>query len=261
MQSKEKKSGIVWPSTKRAQLSSLEKTLSKASSLAEVGMVMEAAKAVRLPVHEEIRKQIQEEANKNAHLPGKTRQRLARKERREAKEQGGNDMAWDEVNSISGACANMLRVSGGIVPMLSEKELIDTIRQQGNASLLARLVRSIVSDTRQLAADFNKIFESHKDRFGAIGEDGDIYLAHSVFSDYVNFTELTNGCLIPSLAHASEILGEGMNELQKTKPEIVARLNYESINYEFLNAKRAMENIVGANTEEAPAAEKEESNV
>ena len=251
----QKKSGIVWPKTQKAQLAEIETKVEQANSLADISDVLNAAKAVRMPVHQAVREELRAQVNRNAHLPGKTRRRLEKKEKREQAESGGNDMAWDEVNSISQACAAMLRVSSGMVPMLSEAELIDHVRKQGNAPLLARLIKSIVEDTRKLAADFNKIFGMHKDRSGAVTGDEDIYLAHSVFADYVNFTELSNGCLVPSLAHASEILAEGLNALHQTNPELAAKINYESINYEFLRAKRAMENIVGAGGDEQPQEE------
>lgn len=257
----EKKSGIVWPKTQKAQIAEIETKVKQATSLAEVSDVIAAAKAVRMPVHEAVRAELQKAANQHAHLPGKTRRRIEKKEKREAAEAGGNDMAWDEVNAIAGACANMLRISAGLTPMLAEAELIEHVRRQGNANLLARLIRCVVSDTRKLAGDFNKIFESHKGRSGPVANDEDIYLAHSVFTDYVNFTELTNGCLVPLLAHASEILSEGLNALHKSNPELAAKINYESINYEFLRAKRAMENIVGAPSTEEQQPTEESANV
>lgn len=259
MQTNEKKSGINWPKTKKAQIADIETRIDQATSLADVSDVLNAAKAVRMPVHEQVRDTIRAEANRYSHLPGKTRQRILKKERREDREAGGNDMAWDEVNGIASACANMLRVSAGIVPMLSEKELIEQVRNQGNAPLLARLIRAVVADTRKLAADFNKIFEMHKGRSGAVTGDEDIFVAHSIFTDYVNFIELANGNLVPFLAHASEILSEGLNALHKVNPELAAKINYESINYEFLRAKRAMENIVGANNGDQPQEETKEA--
>ena len=215
----------------------LQEKLEQASNLAQVDETMKAAQAVRLPVSQAITEGIKQAHEKQKKMTGKQRRKAERKARREGSGQ------WDEVNSIAIACSQMLRVGGGLTPMLAQRELLQHVTDK---KLLGRLMDSIVRDTRQLSVDFKKIYSLHKDKDGAIKGDSELMLSYSIFSDYVNFTELTNSCLVPSLAHASEILSEALEKLRLVNPELAAKIDYESINYEFIKATKAMNGITGA---------------
>lgn len=220
-----------------AAANELQEKLQQASSLVEVDETLKAAQAVRLPVSQQIAEGIKQAHQEQKQMTGKQRRKAEKKARREG---SGH---WDEVTSIAMACSKMLQVGGSLTPMLAERELL---KQVENKKLLARLVDSIIRDTRQLSVDFQKIFNLHKNKSGAIKTDEDLMLSYSIFSDYVNFTELTNSCLVPSLAHASEMLSEALEKLRKENPELAAKIDYESINYEFIKAAKAMNGITGA---------------
>lgn len=233
---------ITWPKTESAKQKELANQLNKAQSLAEIGSVVEAAKAVKMPVHERVRAAIHEEKSKGDSMPGKSRRRLEKKERR-------NNNAWDEVNAIALACSQMIAVSSNLSPMLAERELLLHL---DDIPLFNRLIQSIVRDTRKLAGDFQKIYKSHEGKNGSIVSDEDLVASYSIFTDYVNFTELANSCLVPSLAHASEMLGEALNRLSVVNPELAARINYDSINYQFNKARSAMAGITGEEISDEP---------
>lgn len=217
----------------------------KLSALIAADETMKAAKSVKLPVQQAITEGIQQAVAENKKLTGKQRRKLEKKQRREGSGQ------WAEVDSIALACSQMLQVGGHLLPMLQRRELLLQVQ---NRQLLNRLINSINRDTRQLAIDFKKIYELHKGKEGTIKGDEDLMLSYSVFSDYVNFTELANSCLVPTLAHASEILAEALERLRAINPELAAQIDYESVNYHFLKAKQAMDGITGA----GPSAEERE---
>lgn len=248
------KSKTNWPSTQAAEEKKIQKQLKKATSLVQVGELFEAASAVKMPVHEHILNGVREAQKENSKVPGKTRRRQEKAARR-----AGTDLAaWNEVNAIALACSRMVTIAGALTPILSEREVMLRVK---NRPLLIRLVNSLVRDTRQLANDYKRIYARHENKSDLIKSDEDMMEAYSIFTDYVNFTELSNSSIVPTMTWISEMLVDAMDELSKVNPELVEKLNYASVNYEFIRAKAAMDGLTGAGktAEEREAQEAQEA--
>lgn len=198
--------------------------------------MLDAAKAVQLPVHQAIKNAVKDEQSKKRKGKGKS-------ERRKQKAQKRNNNGWDEINGIAMACYQMLTIPAELQPLLKERKLLAKLK---DLSLARRLIDAIVRDTRTLSTDFARIQKLHQGKQGHITSDTDLLDSYSIFTDYVNFVELSNSCLVPSLAHLSEMLGEAMTELDKEEPELVKELNSASVNYRFNLARKAMNELTGA---------------
>lgn len=198
--------------------------------------VLQTAKVVHLPVHKAIKNGVKQEQ-------GKRRKGNGKSIRRQQKAQKRNNNGWDELNGIALACYRMLTIPSELQPLLRERKLLAKLK---DLSLCRRLIDSVVRDTRALSTDFTRINKLHQGKAGHINTDEDLITSYSIFTDYVNFTELCNSCLVPTLAHLSEMLGEAMNELAKEDPELVEQLNNASINKQFNLAKNAMNELTGA---------------
>lgn len=230
------KSKIKWPMTPAAQAREMQQRLQSASSLAEVGEAVKAASGVKMPVTARVQAGLHEAANQ--HKTGKSNRRAMKRNKREAQE----SMTWEELNNVAVNCASMLAVSSRMVPMLNHQELLSHVADK---KLLNRLVLSVVTDTRVLASDFQKIQALHTGKSGQIDVQ-DMTTAVGAFSDYVNFTELTNACLIPTLTHVSEVLSEALNKLFATNPEAANQLNMDVINFDLRKMRAKAEEVTGA---------------
>lgn len=243
------KSKIKWPMTQAAQAREMQAKLHTASSIAEVSELTKAASGVHMPITASVQKALH--GAENQAKTGKSQRRLDKRARRESQE----SMNWAELNDIAVNCASMLGVSSRMLPMLGHSELLSYV---GDKKLLARLVKSVVEDTRVLASDFKKIQSLHSGREGTI-EVADMQTAIGAFTDYVNFTELTNSCLIPTLTHVSEILAGGLNKLYEVNPEAAKQLNMDVINFDLRSLRAKAEEVTGADPAIDPSAPVEQA--
>lgn len=224
------------------------------SALVEQAETTRAAEAIPFPVTKTVMKGLAQEQAKmdqeSKKLTGKAKRRQEKKARREGMGQ------WAEVNALSLSCYQMLVMPARLTPML---KCIELLKHVPNKVLLRRLINSMTDDTRKLAEDYEKIRNLHKDRDGKISSETDVMIVYSVFTDYVNFAELCDACLVPTITQVSEMLGEAMVELKKVNPELAAQLEYNTINFELLRASKAIKGITGAGESAEETQQREEA--
>lgn len=248
----ESASRINWPQTEARKAADLERKGEAIAAVAAVGQIMTAASAIQLPLGRKLLQDAANEASKGA-IGSRSKKKGGKKRawQQHADEYFENNHAWDEVNGIYVASADLLRTSLALTPLLRQPELLKKVT---NVRLLTRNISAITRDTLALSKQLAKIREPHKDKVGGSKSQGEMMESCAVFSQYVDFIERYDAALMPIVVHASEQLNEALLKLNKDNPELAHALNVNM--HQTLNSIRAIvAETTGADTVQTPGTE------
>lgn len=170
------------------------------------------------------------------HVTAKTgfNHRTKKAEQKKAKKQYQVDECWSEVASIKSSCADLLRTSMALLPMLKERELVALVDDR---KLLARNVSAITRDTASLSQELQAISNAtERTRKTCTNVPMAMAGAQSAFQHYVNFMERYDSALLPILTHTSEQLQNALNLYKEVSPARAFELETElSKTLEFIS--------------------------
>lgn len=239
-------SNINWPKTPQRQADELEEQGQALQAVASVGQMMAAASVVPMPRAKKLLTDAANEASKGSIGNGKKGKKRAWKAHADAYFASNN--AWDEVNGIYIASADLLKTSLALTPLLRQPELLARVK---NVRLLTRNIQAITRDTMALAGTLSKIRATHKDKTGGSKDQIEMMESCAVFSQYVDFIERYDAALMPIVVHASEQLTEALLELNKTNPVLANALN-TNMNNTLTSIREIVAETTGADVTPTP---------
>lgn len=161
------------------------------------------------------------------HVTAKTgfNHRAAKAAKKKAKKQYQVDACWEEVNSISSSCSDLLRTSMALLPLLRERGLMALVT---DVKLIQRNVAAITRDTASLSQELRAIgIGVDRNRKTCTNVAMAMAGAQSAFQYYVNFMERFDSSLLPIVSHTSEMLQIALNLYKEVNPVRATELENE----------------------------------
>lgn len=142
--------------------------------------------------------------------------RAAKATQKKAKKQYQVDECWSDVTSLRSSCADLLRTSMALLPLLKERPLMGLV---DDLKLLQRNVAAITRDTGSLSQELQAIgIAVDRTRKTCTNVPMAMAGAQSAFQHYINFMERFDSSLLPIVTHTSEQLQNALNRYKEVSP-------------------------------------------
>lgn len=112
------------------------------------------------------------------------------------------DLRWDEIQHLCDTCNNLFATAGGVLPLLSNKELTAKIQDQKRLNVLARDLNNKLSEYR---GSLNTIMEEHAGKKGSAMGTVDMMTALMVGSQYSSWQEGYQAEIEPLVMEITEL--------------------------------------------------------
>lgn len=153
-----------------------------------------------------------------------TQKSAARKARDQANKDLKSTSCWDDVNTISARCTELLNSSAMLEPLMQDARLMSHVAEPAT---LAKNVRILATDLGTLHKELQGLKQLHVGKTGTAADPQELVHSIQVFEQYMMFVERHDALVMPTANHIAEQLETARQKMLTTPltpeqdPEVV----------------------------------------